>query len=337
MKVYAPGKLILSGEHAVVYGEPALAMAVDRYAIATITHTSLPQVLLDLSDLAYRRYLSAQALDHLKARIKRKYHRFIRGEYRIRQVLQKPFELAQFALSMMADALNLSLPSGMKIQVQSTIPMGCGMGSSAATILSVMVAVSHYFQLGLNEESLFQLALQAENMQHGHSSGLDLRVALQGGCCYVHGANLTPRPLPTDTLYVVNTGKPQSHTGECVETVAPHFQTASLRADFAAVTQAMNAALQQQTTSEPFYSAVRANHRLLVQIGVVPSTVQEFISQIEAQGGAAKVCGAGAVRGEQAGAVLVVGEDKQTITQLCQRFAYPLIAIAGETRGVYSA
>jgi mevalonate kinase len=54
MKVYAPGKLILSGEHAVLYGQPALAMAVNRYATATVTKQMLPQISFHLSDLAHR-------------------------------------------------------------------------------------------------------------------------------------------------------------------------------------------------------------------------------------------------------------------------------------------
>src|SRR5882724_9751340 len=98
MKIFAPGKLILSGEHAVVYGRPALAMAVNRYATATVTRELLPQISFHLSDLAHRSRLSFGGLQQLKERIKRKYHRFIRGEYSIRQVLHKPFELAQFAL-----------------------------------------------------------------------------------------------------------------------------------------------------------------------------------------------------------------------------------------------
>ena len=97
MKVFAPGKIILSGEHAVIYGKPALAMAVDRYVTATITREKHPQVSFDLSDLAHKSRLSFNALHNLKDRVKRKYYRFIRGEYSIREVLQKPFELAQYA------------------------------------------------------------------------------------------------------------------------------------------------------------------------------------------------------------------------------------------------
>ena len=267
MKVLAPGKLILSGEHSVVYGQPALAMAVNRYATATVTHERLPQILFDFADLAHRSRLSVTGLQNLKARIKRKYHRFIRGEYSIRQVLHKPFELAQFALSVFSDAVNLSLPHGVKIRVQSDIPIGCGMGSSAATIISVMHAVSSYLQVTMTPDMLFELALETENMQHGHSSGFDLRVAQRGGCLYLNEQQLQERSIPDVPMYLVNTGTPVTSTGECVEKVKSYFlQSQQLCDEFGAVTNAMDAALQQQDWRE-LQTAIRENHRLLTRIG----------------------------------------------------------------------
>lgn len=336
MKVHAPGKLILSGEHSVVYGRPALAMAVNRYVTATITRELLPQILFDLSDLAHRGHVSFTGLRQLKERIKRKYHRFIRGEYSIRQVLQKPFELAQFALGLFVESRNLSLPHGVKIHLQSDIPMGCGMGSSAATILSVMHAVSHYLDKPLSQEALFQLALVAERMQHGQSSGLDLRVALYGGCLYVDGQRIETRQAPTLPLYLVNTGTPATTTGQCVEKAAVHFKSHQLGDDFAAATRAMDAAL---STSSPIalHDAIRDNHRLLVDIGVVPHKVQQFIKQVEAHDGAAKICGAGAVAGDQAGVVLVSIPDEKMVTMLSTHFDFNVIPIACESRGVHAA
>ena len=174
MRVYAPGKLILSGEHSVVYGRPALAMAINRYATAMVTREVFSRaeerarsIIFELQDLAHRGHLNLNAVRYLKNKIKRKYQKFIRGDYSIREVLHKPFELAHFALSIFMESLNLSLPPGVKIQLKSDIPIGCGMGSSAATILSVMHAVSNHLQLSLTPESLFQIALEAENTQHG--------------------------------------------------------------------------------------------------------------------------------------------------------------------------
>ncbi len=335
MKAQAPGKLILSGEHAVVYGMPALAMAVNRYVTATVTRETRPQIAFDLSDLAHHSHISLQALRDLKSRVKQKYHRFIRGDYSIREVLQKPFELAQFTLGVIADALNVSLSDGVKIHVESTIPIGCGMGSSAATILSVMHAMSTYLQAAVPNETLFKLALEAENAQHGHSSGLDLRVALEGGCLYVYGDKIEQRTVTQIPMYLVNTGTPQSTTGQCVEKVAVHFSSITLQHEFASVTNDMDAALKSQSRVD-VQRAIKRNHQLLTQIGVVPNTIQEFISHIEQQGGAAKTCGAGSISGEKGGAVLVITEDENTFIPLCQRFGYHVIPIAGESRGVHA-
>lgn len=336
LRVQAPGKLILSGEHAVVYGQPALAMAVNRYVTATVTQDARPQILFDLADLAHHSHLNIAALKSLKERIKNKYHRFMNGEYSIRDVLQKPFELAQFALSMLTEPLNLQALHGVKIQVQSDLPIGCGMGSSAATILAVMQATAHYLERPIDKESLFQLALEAENMQHGRSSGLDLRVALEGGCLHVHGNTITTRAVPSFTFYLVNTGTPVSTTGQCVEKVAPLFQSGGLGGEFASVTGAMDAALQTQSEAG-MRAAIRDNHQLLVGIGVVPEQVQEFVAAVEANGGAAKICGSGAVIGQRAGAVLVMMPDPQQLRILCDRYHYPVIPICGELRGVHAA
>jgi 3-hydroxy-3-methylglutaryl CoA synthase/mevalonate kinase len=339
IKVFAPGKLILSGEHAVVYGQPALAMAVNRYVTATVTRETVPQVLFDLSDLSHHSRLSYDALHALKEKIKQKYYRFIRGDFSIRDVLQKPFELAQFAMSVLAESLNLAIPQGVKIRVESDLPMGCGMGSSAATIVSVMQAISNYMQLNIPQDQLYRLALEVENMQHGHSSGLDLRMAMQGGCLYMQGDTIEARSVPNLPMYIVNSGTPLSTTGQCVEQAATFFKSNTLQDEFAAVTRAMDLALQQQSWQN-IREAIQANHALLVRIGVVPAKVQNFISDITAAGGAAKICGAGTVAGEGAGAVLVLAQDETrvaSITSIAANYAYNVIPISAETRGVHAA
>ncbi len=334
MKIYAPGKLILSGEHAVVYGAPALAMAINRYATATATAQLLPLVSFDLSDLAYEQGLTFTALTHLKNHIKQKYERFMHGDFKIRDVLQKPVELAQFAFSLFLEKLNLKLTQGVRIRLQSDIPMGCGMGSSAATILSIVHAMAHHMQVDMSPELFFRLSLEAENMQHGYSSGLDLRVSLQGGCILVKDGQIQQRAVPDLPMYLVNTGAPKSTTGECVAEVAQYFKNSSLGDDFAAVTEAMDAALQANQLSE-IIKTIQANHTLLTKIGVVPANVQQFIREIENSHGAAKICGAGAVSGETSGVVLVVTENSDALKTLCARYHYALLPVTGEPRGVH--
>lgn len=334
MKVLAPGKLILSGEHSVVYGQPALAMAVNRYVVATVIPQMFSGISFDLLDFRHEKKFTLQALEHLKNQIKLNYNRFMQGELKIRDVLKKPGDLVQFAFILFFETLKLKLAQGIKIRLQSDIPIGCGMGSSAAAILSIFHALASHLRIEHSADLFFRLGLEAENMQHGYSSGLDLRVSLQGGCLYVNDGRIYPRTLPSLPLYLVNTGTPQNTTGECVTNVAHHFKKTSLGDDFAAVTNAMDSALQLSQNQEVM-RAMTENHNLLSHIGIVPDIVQRFVRDIQQTGGAGKVCGAGTVTGNSAGIVLVVTENEVALNALCIRYGYAVIPVLGEPRGVH--
>ena len=218
--------------------------------------------------------------------------------------------------------------------MQSDIPIGCGMGSSAATILSVVHAIAHHLKVDLSPEIFFRLGLEAENMQHGYSSGLDLRVSLHGGCILVKDGQTYQRSIPELPMYLINTGVPKTTTGECVAHAAAFFKNATLHDEFAAVTEAFDQALQTNHLQNTKF-AVRANHQLLVKIGVVPELVRQFIAEVNHVDGAAKICGAGAVTGNKGGVVLVVAENITALADLCAKYHYSILPINGEPRGVH--
>ncbi|MCD6045529.1 MAG: hddA [Gammaproteobacteria bacterium] len=103
----APGKIILSGEHSVVYGQPALAIAINRYARASVIHHSIPAtVVFDLFNLKHHKDTTIKALRRLKSRLSTDYHLFLRGERGIKDVLKLPHELSHFALSNFLERFN---------------------------------------------------------------------------------------------------------------------------------------------------------------------------------------------------------------------------------------
>jgi hydroxymethylglutaryl-CoA synthase len=335
LTVRTPGKLILSGEHAVVYGNPALAMAINCYTDTTISgHIQAGQqnILFNLLNFRYHQEHSLSTLRRFKLGIQDKYQKFLQGQYGIRDVLKEPFELMQFAVTHFIDKRKVNLPQGIEVRTTSNIPVGCGMGSSAAAVVSSMFAVARFSRLEIDLESCYQLAWEAENMQHGHSSGVDVYLVLHGGCVrFQKGAPNQSRPVPLQQFILVNTGPPAATTGECVTAAAKFLKNdAKLLADFEQVTNDIDIALQQNN-SRKLMESIGHNHRLLTQIGVVPEKVQRFIAEIEKTGGAAKICGAGSVHGDSAGVVLVVAD--QDISHIVQNYQYQQLSIQGELQG----
>jgi len=318
----------------VVYGRPALAMAVNRNAQAFITMEGAKDtVSFDLPNIQEdRSSFTLRALREFHGRIQRNYEDFLTGRLSIREVARKPVDLFQFAYVTILDGLHQKMGGGVNVRLNSNIPIGCGMGSSAATILSVLRGLGHYYRVDFRPEWYSRYSLEVENIQHGKASGLDTYVSMHGGCVRFQNGEAQELPLPRVPLYIVNTGTPESSTGEAVadveRRVGPH---SSLWDSFEDVANHMQKALQHDNL-KTFQKAMRENHRLLDEIGVVPGRVNDFIAEVEADGAAAKICGAGAVAGDAAGMVLIA--SRETPTGLCDKYGYELMTVRPDPLGV---
>jgi len=330
MKAIAPGKLILSGEHAVVFGRPALAMAIDRSAQSIITTSPGDQVSFNLVDLDSSESFTLRALRDMQQRVLRNYRLFLNGELGIREVIYKPIELFEYAFINILDGLHLKLTEGIHIQTKSDIPIGCGLGSSAATVLSAARAVGHYFRVEFRPDWYYRYSIEAEKLQHGYPSGVDSYISVHGGCALFREGQAKSVPLPRFNLYLVNTGTPESSTGECVVSVREHHEKDRIWNDFESVTLGLEDSLRKNDMEE-IRRLIQENNKLLIRIGVVPEKVQRFISSIETMGGAAKICGAGSIRGNNGGMVLVV--DDQPPSKLCGEYGYTITSVRGDPLG----
>ena len=92
MKEVSPGNLIISGEHSVVYGCPAISMAVDRSAVFELTAQSTDRISFDLAEGKNDSY-TLMTLRDLKTRVERKYEQFLKGDIGISYVLSAPADL----------------------------------------------------------------------------------------------------------------------------------------------------------------------------------------------------------------------------------------------------
>lgn len=348
LTVKAPGKLILSGEHAVVYGHPAIAMAVDRYIELEATTHSSKAIFFDLEDLQHQQQVSLSSLEQLYFKIKKNYVCFKENTLGVKSILESPSELAIFALSVLLKNYPNFFSNGIKVKIKSSIPVSSGMGSSAALIIAVLFAVGNYLQLNIPLETYYSMALEAENMQHGQSSGMDLLTSLHGGCIYRRREHLSHCILPLVPMFLINTGIPEATTGECVTHVAHHFKDSKIGDDFAAVTNELHDLFLRTSLSVPqicrhltesaalrWNQAIKANHQLLNMIGVVPEKVASFIREIEKHKGAAKICGAGSIKGNAAGMVLVFLNDEPLLKKINLKYNYDILPIQMESRGVY--
>ena len=330
MRSRAPGKLILSGEHAVVYGCPALVMAVNRFAQACAEPLGEPRLQLSFPAIGHQSDLPLADIASCRSRLESAHQRFLCGEIAVRDILASPLELLVYAFASLLDRRQVA-PCGLHLELSADIPISCGMGSSAAVVLAALGAMAARLGIALDPDEAFRLAWETEKLQHGHTSGTDPWICCHGGSAVFQRGEARREVFPDPGWSMILTGTPDTTTGEAVAAVAAGFADSGIWGDFTDCTQGMLAALAGGSRTA-IHAAIRTNHRLLCEIGVVPARVQRFVAELEELGCSAKVSGAGAVSGDHAGVLLaLVDAPAET---LCDKYGYQLQDVALQSQGL---
>jgi len=195
----APAKLILCGEHAAVFFQPAIVMAIDKQAYVTVEPRGDQAIFINSQDLSvaglYEKNSFKPKIGGVAARAKLE---------PIRVAAEKTIKVARKRI-------------GVNILIDSKIPVAAGLGSSAAVAVATIAATGRLLNLQLSKERICSLAYEAEKIVHYHPSGIDNYISTYGGInVFRRGKGFTPlKARKAIPLVIGNTRIPRS-TGKLV-------------------------------------------------------------------------------------------------------------------------
>lgn len=155
---YAPGKIILLGEHAVVYGQPALAATLDRGVRVAVSRLAEDAKGPVLRGAGFGIDVTGARPDPGGA-----------GPEPLRRALAKLVELYGERVR------------SLSFVVEGGIPAGSGLGSSAALSVAMIRGVHRFFGETISDEAVIADAFALERVFHGTPSGVDHSVIARGG------------------------------------------------------------------------------------------------------------------------------------------------------------
>jgi mevalonate kinase len=151
----APGKVILFGEHFVVYGVKAILCAIDKRVV--VTAEDIPEGKISIkSNIGNLELATSKPIEDIDSPL-------------------KPF---YFLAKKMIEKYDRA--SGVRICVESEIPAGVGLGSSSACCVAGAAAISRLFEEN-NKQQILEMAIEAERTIFQNTSGADCTVCTFGG------------------------------------------------------------------------------------------------------------------------------------------------------------
>ena len=268
----APGKVILLGEHSVVYGQPAIAVPVNEVTATARVHPGRTPTGLRINS----------------------------------QVLRKQLTLGDASSEGLAaaakhtlDYCRVTTEPDILITIESSIPQASGLGSGAAVSAALVRALSGYLGTPLTDSETSAIVYEAEKLYHGTPSGIDNTVVCYNKPVYfVRGsAPQIFHPKTSFTIVIGDTGFP-ALTRDTVKGVRARWENDpqrynSLFSDIGSTVQAARSAIEDGRFQE-LGTLLDNNQQLLEEMGVSSTELQILIAVARAAGAyGAKLSGGG--------------------------------------------
>jgi mevalonate kinase len=262
VKVFVPGKIILSGEHSVVYGYPALVASLSKGITVKL----------------------------MEGKGKKDYKNDEIG-------------LIRKAIGVAGGKFN-----GLDLKIESDLPVGAGLGSSAAIAAGVIKAVKKLNGKKISDEKLFDLTMECERLAHKNPSGVDPAAVIYGGLIkYIKNKGLVGlKTKKTVKFLLFDSGKPKETTGEMVELVEKRYKSGTKKVEeifkkIWSVTETIQLNLEDD---KKLKKLIDENGKLLESLGVVSKKVIRLSQDLRKINCGVKITGAGGLTGGS-GMVLV--------------------------------
>ena len=299
----APGKVYLFGEHAVVYGEPAVPCAIERRARVTVEER----------DEGTRVHAGDLTLNGFTVEYD--------GNSAERPDVDVPDALVDAGIGYVNEGIAEARDAagvddmGFDVTVESEIPLGAGIGSSAAVVVAAIDAATRELGVELSREEIAERAYEVEyQVQDGQASRADTYCSTMGGAVRVEGEECETIASP-DLPFVIGYDGGAGDTGELVSGV----RRLKDRYDFAENTVAAIGDIVRQGEEalaagdvEEIGRLMNFNHGLLSALGVSSRSLDAMVwAARNAGANGSKLTGAGG-----GGCIVALDETDETETAL---------------------
>ena len=282
----APGKVYLFGEHAVVYGEPAVPCAIERRARVDVQRRDDGKLRVHADDLSLNGFTveyGAAPDDRPDVDVSE-------------SLVSAAMGYVDGAIDQVRDVTGED-DVGFDVTIESDIPLGAGLGSSAAVVVAAIDAATRELGVTLDSDELAERAFQTEYaVQEGEASRADTFCSATGGAVRVEGDDCRPIEAP-ELPIVIGFDGGAGDTGELVAGVR------SLREEYSFAAETVEAIGDIVRNGEQALAAgdleelgrlMNFNHGLLSALGVSSRSLDAMVwAARDANAYGAKLTGAG--------------------------------------------
>ena len=304
----APGKIILFGEHFVVYENRAILGAIDKYATVTSEKTNTDNILIS-SSLGQ----SSIKKDEEVSNVEKKFRPFF---YIAKQLISKN-----------------GFDKGINIKIESEIPIGAGLGSSSACCVAAAASISNLFGT-TNEKEILELSIQAEKTIFPNSSGADCTVSVHGGIIeYQKEKGFSKIDTKNKFNFLIIDSEQIHATDKVVERVKKfknentNVFTELCSEEERLITKALES--MENNDLETIGKCMAQNQIFLEQIGVSNDELLSIIEEIEMITFGAKITGAG-----DGGCVIALTKEGSDLSEYTNTTKYQTYHVSIQKTGM---